>query len=171
MQWANKISVACKNKYLLNLQVCRGPADLASADLASLILFSAGLGWLTPSQSAAGRLSSSPHFHLLLCWDWLATGFFRMAMGGTTAEIPVCSGELPSRKLASLGMFSWSKVYTELYKHFSRPLLVSYLLTSCWPKQIIWLSAENGMALLKVWPDGVDTGRGEKLGLFFFFYS
>lgn len=90
----------------------------------------------------------------------------RVGQPGQFQSVP---GELSSRKLAGLGMFSWSKVYTELYKHFSKPLLVSYLLASCWPKQIIRPSAEKGMTLPKVWPDGVDTGRGEKLGLFFFF--
>lgn len=58
-------------------------------------LFSSLPGWAgfcLCSQLAAGGLSSPPHFHLLLCWDWLATGFFRMATGGTTGAIPVCSG-------------------------------------------------------------------------------
>ena len=108
---------------------------------------------------------------------WLANlGWSGMALAAMTRVIQLCSVSLILQR-TSLGLFFslWQKrtrVWTEMHKCFHKPLPVSNLVTSHWPRQIKWWIPEsrgetecpfqNGRALWSFRARAVDTSKDEE---------
>lgn len=140
-----KISVA----YMMNICLVY---KFAGVQLIWALLGSSHLGSLMPLQSAA-RWLSSPELILACsciwdCWLLVLVGWSQLGQRGQFCSVP---GELSSRKLAQARSHGYSKeqVLSSDVQALWKPLLVTYLLTSCWSTQAMWSSTEwNGSAQL-----------------------